>query len=209
MGELFTNSDYAKWDKIYRQYPLSELGWELGKPRPILVEFIEAQLVKPGKALDLCCGVGTNTIFLAEQNFEITGMDISKTAIRLFKAKLRKDVSISLGLHSFVMLPFRDEVFDFVYDMGCFHHVHPEDRSQFVLGIRRVLKNDGSYMLTCFSYKNGPGWNHFTRKQLRQYFSGLFTFQLVRHYASVEGDGYNRFFYTILMIKKKNFKDAT
>ena len=52
-------SDYDEWDQIYREYPLDSLGWELGEPRPVLVEFVEQGLVKKGKALDLCCGAGT------------------------------------------------------------------------------------------------------------------------------------------------------
>ena len=50
------NSSYDKWDQIYRKYPLEELGWELGRPRPILVEFIEKGLIKKGKALTYVVG---------------------------------------------------------------------------------------------------------------------------------------------------------
>jgi hypothetical protein len=38
---VFMCSNYAEWDEYYRKYHLEELGWELGKPRPILVEFLE------------------------------------------------------------------------------------------------------------------------------------------------------------------------
>src|SRR3972149_11348435 len=84
------SSDHAEWDEIYHKYPLDELGWELGKPRPILVEFVEKGFVKKGKALDLCCGAGTNTVYLAEKGFEVTGMDISPTAIEYAKKKAEK-----------------------------------------------------------------------------------------------------------------------
>jgi 2-polyprenyl-3-methyl-5-hydroxy-6-metoxy-1,4-benzoquinol methylase len=76
-----------EWDQIYRKFPLEELGWELGKPRPILVEFVEKGLIKKGKALDICCGAGTNTVYLAKQGFEVTGIDISQTAIKYAKKK--------------------------------------------------------------------------------------------------------------------------
>ncbi len=182
---------------------MNELGWELGKPRPILVEYVEKGLVPKGKALDLCCGAGTNTVYLAEKGFEVTGIDISQTALEFAEAKAAQaNVKIDFSVQNFVELPFPSGVFDFVFDMGCFHHVKPADRHKFIQGVHRVLKAGGVYMLTCFSYRNGPGWNHFTKKQLVDLFSGYFTFEEVRHISSVEGDGVTRYFYTVLMKKK-------
>lgn len=196
-------SDYSDWDQIYRRYPLKALGWELGKPRPILIEYLEAGILPKGRALDTCCGAGTNPIYLAQNGFEVTGIDISTTAIGIAKQKAR-DAKATVGFvnESFVDLAFRDGAFDFVFDMGCFHHVEVEERHKFIDGVHRVLREDGVYMLTCFSYRNGPSWNHFTRRQIHDLFSDRFEIQQIRHYASLEGDGQVRFFYTVLMKKK-------
>jgi 2-polyprenyl-3-methyl-5-hydroxy-6-metoxy-1,4-benzoquinol methylase len=197
-------SDYREWDTFYRDYPLEELGWELGKPRPILKEYLKAGLLPKGKALDVCCGAGTNTVYLAQKGFEVTGIDISRTAIEFAKRKAAAaGVSIDFLNESFIELPFVDGQFGFVWDMGCFHHVEIEERSTFIAGLHRVLKADGAYMLTCFSYRNNPGWNHFTKQQLVELFSGFFEFGEFRHYPSLEGDGVTRFFYTVLMKKKQ------
>src|SRR3989304_3893887 len=169
------SSGYNEWDQIYRKYPLEELGWELGKPRPLLVEFVEKGLIKKGKALDICCGAGTNTVYLAEKGFKVTGIDISSKAIEYARKKAaHAKVTLDLRVRSFLDLPFSDEEFDFVFDMGCFHHVKVEDRLMFIKGVHRVLKSGGSYMLTCFSYMNGRSWNHFPKKQLIDLFSGYF-----------------------------------
>jgi ubiquinone/menaquinone biosynthesis C-methylase UbiE len=197
-------SDYEEWDEIYRKYPLESLGWELGRPRPLLVEFVEKGLVKKGKTLDICCGAGTNTVYLAEKGFEVTGIDISPKAIEYAKKKAQQaHVKINFMTQSFVNLPFGNEEFDFVFDMGCFHHVEIEDRPKFIKSVHRVLKKGGNYMLTCFSYKNGPAWNHFTRKQIIDLFSKYFEIEEIRHISSIEGDGYKRYFYTVLMKKKQ------
>ena len=197
-------SSGIEWDQIYKKYPLEELGWELGKPRPILREYVEKGLLKKGKALDICCGAGTNTVYLAEKGFEVTGIDISPTAIGYAEKKAAQaNVHVSFKVQDFLELPFEDEEFDFVFDMGCFHHVKPEDRATFINGVHRVLKKRGNYMLTCFSYKNGPAWNHFTRQQLIDLFSSLFEMGEFRHYLSKEGDGVARYFYTVLMKKKE------
>jgi ubiquinone/menaquinone biosynthesis C-methylase UbiE len=111
---------------------------------------------KKGKALDLYCGAGTNTVYLVEKGFGVTAIDISQRAIEYAKEKAGyTNVKINLMTQSFVGLSFEDEDFDFVFDMGCFHHVEIEDRPKFIKGIYRVLKKGGDYLLTCFSYKKG------------------------------------------------------
>ncbi len=196
-------SDYGEWDEVYRNYPLDELGWELGKPRPLLVEYVEKGLLPKGNALDLCCGAGTNTLYLARQGFDVSGIDISKTAIVIAKKKAQQaKVHIDFLMESFIDLSFSDNKFYFVFDMGCFHHVHVEERAKFIAGVHRVLMQGGVYMLTCFSYKNGPAWNHFTRQQIIDLFSGRFALKQIRHNPSLEDDGVIRFFYTALMKKK-------
>ncbi len=198
-------SNYDEWDQIYRRYRLESLGWELGKPRPVLVEFVEKGLIKKGKTLDLCCGAGTNTVYLAEKGFEVTGIDISEKAIQYAKAKATQaNAHVNFVIENFVDLAFGNEEFDFAFDMGCFHHVELADRQKFIEGVHHVLKKGGDYLLTCFSYKNGPGWNHFTEKQLFNLFSGHFKINLIRHFSSIEGDGVKRYFYTLWMKKKRD-----
>jgi len=197
------DSDYEEWDQIYRRYSIETLPWELGRPRKVLVELVEKGLIKRGKALDICCGAGTNALYLAEKGFQVTGIDISPKAVEYAKEKARKaNARTQFQVQNFLNLPFEDEEFDFVFDMGCFHHVKVKDRSTFIRGVHRVLKKGGSYLMVCFSYRNGPAWNHFTKEQIIQLFSNHFKIKNIEHVASVEGDGYVRYFYSVLMEKK-------
>ncbi len=78
-----------------------------------------------------------------------------------------------------------------------------KDRDIYIKGVYRVLKTGGSYLMVCFSYRNGPAWNHFTKEQIIQFFSNHFKIKNIEHIASVEGDGYVRYFYSVLMEKKQ------
>ena len=102
-------SDYSKWDKYYKSYPLAALDWELGKRRPILVEYVKKGFIIKGKVLDLCCGAGTNILYLAESGFDVTGIDISRSAIKIAKSKARQEkANIHFLSESFVALSFCD-----------------------------------------------------------------------------------------------------
>lgn len=197
------NSSYDEWDQIYRKHPLESLPWELGKPRKMLVNLVEKGIIKKGKVLDICCGAGTNTVYLAKKGFDVTGIDISSKAVEYAKDKAKQaNVKTRLMVQNFLKLPFEDEEFDFVFDMGCFHHVEVEDRSMFIKGVHRVLKKGGTYLLICFSSKNGPAWNHFTKKQIILLFSDYFKIKEIRHIASREADSFVRYFYSVLMERK-------
>ncbi len=196
------SSQYERWDQVYRKYPPEALPWELGRPRKVLVDLVESGKVKPGKALDICCGMGTNALYMAEKGFQVQGIDISPKATEYAREKAEKaGAEISFSVENAVYLPFADEQFDFVFDMGCFHHISVEERERFLRGVHRLLKPGSKYLVVCFSYRNGPAWNHFTKEQLIGYFSPQFKIEQTEHFSSVEGDGAVRFFWSVLMEK--------
>ncbi|SDT75483.1 Methyltransferase domain-containing protein [Actinoplanes derwentensis] len=74
------------WDDHYR----SRRTWG-GRPNPLLAEV--AAPLTPGSALDLGCGPGGDTIWLAQQGWQVTAVDISRTAIEGIRSH-----ATSLGL---------------------------------------------------------------------------------------------------------------
>lgn len=50
-----------------------------GEPNAALVDATSG--LRPGRALDLGCGEGGDTVWLAEQGWQVTGVDISATAV--------------------------------------------------------------------------------------------------------------------------------
>jgi len=60
------------------QYQRSEKPWT-GRPNAILKQF--AECLTPGTALDLGCSEGNSAVWLAEQGWQVTGVDISATAL--------------------------------------------------------------------------------------------------------------------------------
>jgi SAM-dependent methyltransferase len=197
-----SSSHERGWDGVYHRYPLRRLPWELDRPREVLVDLVESGGVNPTETLDLCCGAGTNPVYLAERGFDVTALDISDRAVELtIEKEYQAGVSINTLIGDFVSLPFTDEKFNFVFDFGCFHHVETENRAAFVEGVHRVLKPGGTYLMVCFSNKNGRAWNHFGREQIVELFGCHFEIDNIDHVSSMEGDGVTRYFYEVLMEK--------
>jgi 2-polyprenyl-3-methyl-5-hydroxy-6-metoxy-1,4-benzoquinol methylase len=67
------------WDE---RYAGEDLVWS-AEPNRFLVEQVAG--LAPGRALDVACGEGRNAIWLAEQGFQVTGVDFS--AVGLDKAR--------------------------------------------------------------------------------------------------------------------------
>ena len=68
-------ADRKKWDQRYREGAYSS--------RDYPSEFLKQRLSqsKPGKALDLACGAGRNSIFLAQNGFCVDAVDVSSVGL--------------------------------------------------------------------------------------------------------------------------------
>lgn len=64
--------DQEKWDARYREH--------LGDPDPSSILKRYWGLAGRGKALDIACGNGRNSLFLAENGFDVDAVDISTVA---------------------------------------------------------------------------------------------------------------------------------
>jgi SAM-dependent methyltransferase len=146
-------------DKIYRDVPLENIPWNIETPPHALIELVESGKVKPCKAIDLGCGAGNYAIYLASKGFDVTGIDVSPTAIRLAKENAGKKgvkckfiVADVLGdLHEI------NDTFDFAYDWEVMHHIFPEERKRYVENVHRLLNPGGKYLSVCFNEKD-PGF---------------------------------------------------
>ncbi len=82
-------ADRIKWNQRFASQPsfLSE------RPSPLLSREIGRirELLPGRRALDIACGEGRNSIFLAQQGFQVTGLDISD--VGLDKARQRAEAA--------------------------------------------------------------------------------------------------------------------
>lgn len=164
------------WDEVYAG-AREKIPWDIGVPSEHLVDAVEEEEIKPGAALDICCGTGTEAIYLAQKGFSVSAIDVSRRAIEIARKKaIEAGVKIDFRVGSILEMPFEDESFDLVNDRGCFHVFAPEYRKWFVEEVGRVMRKGGIYLLRCFSEKEpeGPGPRRISREELLNTFSGAF-----------------------------------
>jgi len=171
------SNEAVEMDRIYRNTPLEEIPWNIETPPNALVELVKNGKVKPCKTIDLGCGTGNYAIHLATIGFDVTGIDISPTAIKIAKENAKKK-RVKCNFLVTDVLGNLDEVketFDFAYDWELLHHIFPEQRKKYVENVYRILNPRGKYLSVCFSEKDhefgGLGKYRETRLGTILYFS--------------------------------------
>lgn len=169
-----------RWDAPYRQEPLP--GWDVGRPCSHLVEAVEDETFRPGRAIVLGCGTGTNAIYLASKGFDVTGVDVAPTALIIAAEKADKvGVQVEWMLADVVAMPKLEE-FDLVFDRGCYHHIQKYDSARYVETLRRLSHRSTRTLILAGSPADGGrgGPPRVKEQTIRNDFSALFNFEWVR-----------------------------
>ena len=169
-----------RWDSSYRRTRMP--GWDVGRPAGELKRVVESGAVKPGRALVLGCGTGTNAVYLASKGFKVTGVEVAPTALTLAEQRARKaKVKVRWLVADAVAVPDIGP-FDFIFDRGCYHHIQRYDAAGFAKTVSRLTREGSLFLLLAGnaneSRRYGPP--RVKESQLVADFSPTFAFQLMR-----------------------------
>lgn len=124
----------SEWNEIYKR----GAHWEKGHLSQVK-KFIK-YLKKGAKILEIGCGSGRDSIFLAKKGFDVVGIDISAEAIKKAKAKSKGYSNLSLIRGRAEHLPFKTSSFDAVYSIWTLQFCPLKQAAK---EIYRVLKKGG------------------------------------------------------------------
>ncbi len=122
-------------------------------PDSLLHPMIEPGQVSAGELLaDIGCGTGTHLLAIARQlpDVRLCGIDLDDRVLRMARKKSEQipDCSIDWIVGSITKLPLQDNSAQLVVSSLVFHHLLPSEKIQALLEIRRVLAEQGTFILT-------------------------------------------------------------
>lgn len=142
----------TSWENLWQDPQMREL-WGGFPPLPQVVEMADRlEAEGGGRVLDIGCGLGRHTVYLAARGFEVTATDNAPTALAACRENLAKALHAAggqAGLHATVMraemteFPFPDGHFRGVVASHVIHHCHRADLEAIIASITRKLAPGG------------------------------------------------------------------
>jgi len=133
------------WNERYIQ---ADTPWDSGLPSKHLEQFLSEGRIKPCRTLELGCGTGTNAIFLAQQGFDVTAVDLSPAALESARAKAAQaGVKINFIEADVTAMPDLGAPFSFVFDRGTYHIVRKINLAGFQKMLAHVVEPAGFYLV--------------------------------------------------------------
>ena len=114
----------------------SKLPWAHDEPTLFLRDIV-AQRGKPGKALDIGCGAGTDSLYLAGEGWDVTSLDFMPAAAGLELTTIEADVTEWEPT----------DKFDLVLDHGLLHNMNPDSYPLYRERIMQAVADDGEFVI--------------------------------------------------------------
>ena len=143
------------WDAFYRR-PLDQIPWQ-NTQADWFKKLVDEGKVNGESALDLGCGTGMKSTYLAQHGFSrVIGMDISAQAIAIAKENAEKaGVSdkcafFACDLGGKWALPDDNEKFDFILDWAMLHGLPSEKRPSYAQNIDKHSRKGSRFLIRAF-----------------------------------------------------------
>jgi SAM-dependent methyltransferase len=111
-----------------------------------------AETLPPGRALDLGCGTGTTSLYLAERGWQVCGIDYVPTAIYRARKKARQArLTVDFHIADVTRMDFLHGPFDLGVDIGCLHRLNLVQQQAYAAHLTRLLRPNALFALYAFA----------------------------------------------------------
>jgi SAM-dependent methyltransferase len=152
-----STNDFPHWETLYRTQKVETMPWyNENFDSDLEKELDERKIINNHhKFLDLGTGPATQAIWLAKRGFNVTGSDLSESAINRARKIYAKEKNVNFIVDDILNSKLKDNEFEYIFDRGCFHVLLPADRQKYISKIKQILKKEhkGILFLKCFSDK--------------------------------------------------------
>ncbi|GJQ61360.1 MAG: SAM-dependent methyltransferase [Melioribacteraceae bacterium] len=164
---------------IYLKTDESKIPWNIPEIPEQLIALLKNYQIKDRKTLEIGCGLGHYSLWLAGKGFDVTGIDVSSIAVQN-AVKKAKDHKLKCR---FITGGFPEtkelsgEKFDFIFDWEVLHHIGFGDRGNYFRKVADLLNEHGFYYSVSFNEKDpfpgGTGKIRRTHMGTTLYFASL------------------------------------
>ncbi|MBA7630724.1 2-methoxy-6-polyprenyl-1,4-benzoquinol methylase [subsurface metagenome] len=138
-----------KLSKLERIFVNFTAKWRNIKTTERLFNYIDLDKVE--KVLEIGCGIGTLSAYLADKyKWKVTGIDLDPEQIEKTKEYHRESEYLKFIESDAIKLPFENNEFNMVLSFDVLHHIPNRDKA--LDEINRVLKSDGFHILVDFAF---------------------------------------------------------
>jgi SAM-dependent methyltransferase len=132
-----------------------------------------------GSALELGCGVGRFTRYLAQLGWRATGVDFSPIAIGKARRRVARDpVQPTFLVGDVTRLEALGDPFDMSFDVGCFHCLDPNAQRAYTSEVLRLLKPGSTHLI--WAMDGAPGGLPLSPAVVKEIFAPGFELQNAR-----------------------------
>ena len=135
------------FDRLYGDAAAPEdLPWNHGTPSDFLEQVVAAR-PDDGRALDLGCGSGVDSVFLAQHGWQVTSLDFMPQAVEMTRKRAEAaGVTVTAQVADITTWP-GDGTFDVIVDAGCLHALEMVDRPAYRRQLLQWLAIGSDYVL--------------------------------------------------------------
>jgi SAM-dependent methyltransferase len=164
-----TNQENSHFKRIYDKAGRPDkLPWNHTDPTPFLPEAAASR--QPARALDIGCGSGVDSVYLASQGWDVTSLDFTPDAIEMTNNRAEEaGVTVSTVRANVLEWSCLDS-FDLIVDAGCLHNMAmtPELRLAYRQQVLSWLAEEGDYVLVHFEKRHPFDWRPIGPKRIRR-----------------------------------------
>ena len=135
------------FERLYsRAQRPEDLPWHRAEPPGLLVEALDAR-GGPGTALDVGCGAGNYSIYMAKRGYRVTGVDFMPQAVELLGRQAAAAGLDITAARADITAWDPPHPFDVVLDVGCMHSLGVERHRVYKSRLLRWLAPGGDFVL--------------------------------------------------------------
>lgn len=175
-------SESIHWNERYRT---GDIPWDTGHPSLELQRVLVEEKVAPCRAIELGCGTGTNAVWLAQQGFEMTAVDISPLALDHARQRAAAaGVSVRFLAADLLAPPDLGGPFDFFFDRGCYHVVRRTDVDGYLRTLQSITQPGTLGLVLAGNAREAhqPGPPVVTEEEIRGELGRLFDIRWLREF---------------------------